>query len=141
MKPRFLLVLCLSATVWSQTPVAGSSTKPATPSSDPLTSAKQLAQKGEYEDAATAFKAIVDKDPTSGEARAGLTRSLLRAGKLDEADAAAKAAVAAVPKSAAVQAAVGDVGFRTGHFVDAEKGYRTAVQLDPNSARGLFGMG
>ncbi len=92
-------------------------------------------------EAAAAFKAIIAKDPTSAEAQAGLTRSLLRARKIDEAEVAAKNAVVAVPKSAAVQAAFGDVGFRTGHFLDAESGYRTALQLDPNSARGWFGMG
>ena len=137
---RFLLALCLSATVWSQTPVAGGDTKSPAPA-DPIASAKLLAQRGEFPAAAAAFKAIVDKDPTSAEAQAGLTRSLLRARKLDEAEAAAKNAVTAVPNSAAVQAAFGDVGFRAGHLADAEKGYRTALQLDPNSARGWFGMG
>ncbi|HJX83665.1 MAG TPA: tetratricopeptide repeat protein, partial [Candidatus Angelobacter sp.] len=129
MRVGLLIALCLSA-AWAQTVPA-----------DPLASAKLLTQKGEYEKAAAAFQAIVEKDPTSAEAQAGLARCLLQFRKLDEADAAVRKAIAALPKSAAVQAAFGDVGFRTGHFADAESGYRTALQLDPNSARGWFGMG
>jgi hypothetical protein len=100
-----------------------------------------LFKKGNYQDAAGAFKAVVEKTPESPEAQAGLIRSLLRAHKIDEAEEAGKKAVAAIPASDLVQAAVGDVAFRAGKLGDAEAAYRAAVKADANSARGLYGMG
>lgn len=108
--------------------------------SEALVVANALLKEGKYSDAAKAFGAIVEKDPTSAEAQTGLVRSLLKARKLDEAEEAGKKAVAAVPASAPVHAAVGDVAFRAGRFAEAESEYRAALRLDGNSARGLFGM-
>jgi len=106
-----------------------------------LASANALLNEGKFADAATAFGAIVEKNPASAEAQTGLVRSLLRARKIDEAEEAGKKAVVAVPSSALVHATVGDVAFRAGRFADAEAEYRTALRLDGNSARGQFGMG
>src|SRR5215510_8431541 len=149
MLSRFFLSLCLSATILAQTTTTADNKSPApaasaattNASTDALASAKALLVKGKYLEASVAFKALVDKDPTSGEANAGLIRSLYRSDKFDEADAAAKKALSATPNSAPVQAAAGDLAFRLGKFADAEAAYRASLQADPNSARGLFGMG
>jgi tetratricopeptide (TPR) repeat protein len=143
---RLLLVLCLGIPALAQT--TADSAKPANlpvadataGAADPLVSAQALLKKGAYEDAAAAFKSIVEKNPTSAEAQAGLVRSLLRAHSLDEAEEAGKKAVAAISSSALVHAAFGDVNFRMGKFGEAEAEYRSALKLDPNSARGWFGM-
>src|SRR5882672_9756861 len=143
---RLLLVLCLGVPALAQT--TADSAKPANPpvadakagAADPLVSAQALLKKGEYADAAAAFKSIVEKSPTLAEAQAGLVRSLLRAQNFDEAEEAGKKAVAAAPSSALIHAAFGDVNFRMGKFGEAEGEYRTALKLDSNSARGWFGM-
>jgi tetratricopeptide (TPR) repeat protein len=125
-------------------PAPQSAVKDATPGGGPseaLASASALLKEGKFADAATAFGAIVEKNPASAEAQAGLVRSLLRARKIDEAEEAGKKAVAAVPSSALVHATVGDVAYRAGKFADAEAEYRAALRLDGNSARGQFGMG
>jgi thioredoxin-like negative regulator of GroEL len=87
---RLLLVFCLGVPALAQT--IADSAKLANPpvadakasAADPLVSAQALLKKGEYADAAAAFKSIVEKDPTSAEAQAGLVRSLLRARNFDE---------------------------------------------------------
>jgi tetratricopeptide (TPR) repeat protein len=107
----------------------------------PLLAARTLMKKGQLKDAAAAFKAMVEKDPTLADAHAGLVRCLLTSNQLEEADGAAKKALAALPSSAVVHAAVGDVAFRSGNFADAEKEYRAALKIDTNSARAVFGMG
>jgi tetratricopeptide (TPR) repeat protein len=154
MNPRFLLAICLTASAAAQTtadnvkpapPVATDSVAPAgvAPAAvnEPLLAARALLKKGQLKDAAAAFKALVEKNPTLADAHAGLIRCLLRSNQLDEADGAAKKAVAALPSSALVHAAVGDVAFRAGNFGDAEKEYRAALKIDANSARAVYGMG
>ena len=143
---RICLSLCLSASSFAQNTTAETKApvSPATttkPAVDPLQSAKALLWNGKYAEAAAAFKALVEKAPTSGEAQAGLIRSLYEADQLDEADAAAKKAVAIAPSSATVQAAVGDLAFRLGKFGEAETAYRASLKTDPSYARALFGIG
>jgi len=151
MMTRLVCVICLSVAAWGQAAGTTGNTKPTTPpvatvisspnANNPLASAQELFSKGEYQQAATAFKAIVEKTADSAEAQAGLVRSLLQARKFDEANDAAKKAIAAIPSSALVQAAAGDVFFRAGKLGEAEAAYRAAVKADSNSARGLFGIG
>ena len=149
MKSSFLLAICLAASAAAQT--TADNVKPAAPAAtesvtapkvnEPLLAARAMMKKGKLTDAAAAFKALVEKDPTLAEAHAGLVRCLLSANQLDEADGAAKKALAALPSSAVVHAAVGDVAFRAGNFADAEKEYRAALKIDTNSARAIYGMG
>ncbi len=151
MMPRLVICLCLSVAAWGQAGESAGNTKSASPATaavatnataaDPLTSAQALFKKGNFEEAATAFKALVEKTPDSAEAQSGLVRSLLRARKFDEAEAAARKATSALPSSAMVQAAAGDVFFRAGKLGEAEAAYRAAVKADANSARGVFGIG
>lgn len=149
MKSRLLLALCLAACAAAQT--TADNVKPATPAApasaattgvnEPLLAARTLMKKGQIKDAAAAFKALVEKDPSLADAHAGLIHCLLRGNQLDDADGAAKKALAALPASAVIHAAVGDVAFRSGNFADAEKEYRAALKIDTNSARAVYGMG
>jgi tetratricopeptide (TPR) repeat protein len=148
MSLRLLLAICLTASAVAQT--TADNTKPAVPAPanstaaaapDPLLDAQAFVNKRQFTEAAAAFQAILDKNPASPEANAGLMRSLLRGHKFDEADEAAKKAIAAAPSSAMVHAAAGDIAFRAGRFADTETEYRIAVKLDPKSARAQFGMG
>jgi tetratricopeptide (TPR) repeat protein len=149
MRSSLLLAICLAASATAQT--TADNVKPAVPAAaetvtapkvnEPLVAARALMKKGQLKDAAAAFKALVEKDPTLTEAHAGLIRCLLRDNQLDDADGAAKKALAALPGAAVVHAAVGDVAFRSGNFGDAEKEYRAALKIDSNSAHAVFGMG
>lgn len=148
---RIFLALLLCSAAWGQgtgndakgevpTPATADIKSSAAPS-DPLASARALLKDGHYEDAATAFRAIVIKDDTVADAQVGLMRSLLRARQVDDAESAGQKAVAVLPNSPAVHAAFGDVEFRAGKLGEAEAEYRSAMKLDGNSARAWFGIG
>jgi len=107
----------------------------------PLASADELMKKSQFGEAATAFRAILEKNPASADAHAGLVRSLLRGHQIDAAREAAAKAVTALPNSALVHAMAGDVAFRDGRFADAESEYRSSLKLDASCARCQFGMG
>src|ERR1043166_636277 len=112
MKVRLFLAFILALPSLAQT-VADNS-KPAAPASatatssdvgsvaEPLASAHALLKDRKFNEAAAAFRAILEKAPASVEAHAGLIRSLLRGRKLDEARSAATAAFIAVPNSPVV---------------------------------------
>jgi Flp pilus assembly protein TadD/predicted aspartyl protease len=147
MNLRFLCILGIAISASAQTtadhkkPVTPSPTSTSAPAaSDPLVDAQALMNKEKFDEAAAAYKVILDKNPASAEANVGLIRSLLRAHKFDEADEVARKAVVTAPASAAVYAAAGDVAFRAGKFGDAETDYRAGLKLDANSARAQFGM-
>ncbi len=53
--------------------------------SDPVAQATELLRAGRFEEAASAFDAIIGKDPSNAAALAGLGESLLSLGRLDEA--------------------------------------------------------
>lgn len=137
-----LLAACLSSVGFAQTTtVADEKPAPAPKVVDEaLASAYELLDKGKFDEASAAFKAVVEKDPKSLQAQVGLIRSLYRNDDFDEAESAAKNAVGLLPQSALMQATMGDLDFRMGKFADAESAYRASLKLDPKSARGMFGM-
>jgi tetratricopeptide (TPR) repeat protein len=143
---RYFWALCFAAAALGQAvpnnanPPAADTKTAGDAASDSLAVAQALLNGAKAGEAATAFKAIVEKNPASAEAQAGLVRSLLRSHKVDEADEAAKKALAAVPASALVHAAAGDVDFREGKFGEAEAEYRSALKIDSTSARATFGV-
>lgn len=148
MKTGILLIIAFFLPLTAQTSPDTGKLAAAPPSAatntaavDPLLPAQDLLKKGKYAEAAVAFEAIVEKNPTSADARTGLVRSLMRAHKFAEAEDAAKKAVGAIPSSALVHATMGDVNFRLGKLSETEGEYRTALTLDPNSARGWLGLG
>jgi tetratricopeptide (TPR) repeat protein len=150
MKLRFLLAFALTTAAVAQnlannskppvsdTPTGSSAT--VNPIAESLASARAMINKHKFPEAAAAFRSILEKNPASPEAHAGLIQSLLRAHNLNEAKDAAGKALTAAPSSALVHAAVGDVAFRDGRFGDSETEYRAAMKLDANCARAQYGM-
>ncbi len=143
-----LLFMALSSPLLGQSPAPAAS-KEATPKSRPaaesgttdaLASADALMTAHRYDEAISAYKELIGKDPKLAGAHIGLMRSLLRSHQLDDAEASAAAAVAAMPDAPLLHAWYGEVEFRVGKFSDAEREYRAALKLDPNNARGLFGI-
>jgi tetratricopeptide (TPR) repeat protein len=95
----------------------------------------------DYATAERLYRQSLAKDPSFGDAHAGLIRSLLDEKQPAAAQQAANAALQAAPQSAAVQAADGDLLLRQGNVEDAEAAYRRAVAIDDHLARGWFGLG
>jgi len=108
---------------------------------EPLVSALSLFKQGKFQEAATAYRAILTKDSSSAGAHAGLVQSYLKADDLPAAESASAQALAALPQSAPVHAVRGDVYFRKGLLRDAQTEYETALNLDSNCARAWLGMG
>ncbi|PYP91446.1 MAG: hypothetical protein DMG65_07635 [Candidatus Angelobacter sp. Gp1-AA117] len=126
----FLLVLGLALGAASaQTPAAS------------LPAARSLFKQGKFQEAAVAYKAIVEKDKTSSSAYAGLVQSYLKADEVELADQSSAEALAALPQSALAHALRGDVYFRKGLFSEAESEYRSASKLDSRCARAWLGIG
>ncbi|HYL93551.1 MAG TPA: tetratricopeptide repeat protein [Alphaproteobacteria bacterium] len=145
---RVILTLLITiAAAWGQAtpdaakPASSPASTADTAGAGSLASAQALMKKGQYEEAANAFRAIVRNDPSAAEAQIGLVRSLMRSHEIDEAEASAKSAIAAIPSSAPLHAVAGDVAFRLGKFDEAQTEYRAALKVDANSARAWFGLG
>jgi tetratricopeptide (TPR) repeat protein len=94
----------------------------------------------DFSNAEKLYRQDLAQDPDSGEAFAGLVRSLLDERKLVDAEQTARAVLQTVPQSAAVQAANGDLLFRQGKIEAAESAYRRSLALDEKLARGWFGL-
>lgn len=94
----------------------------------------------DYPTAERLYRQALTANSHSGDAHAGLIRTLLDEKRLDAAEQAAKEGQRAAPQSAAVQAADGDVLFREGKIETAEAAYRRSLELDPSLARGWFGL-
>lgn len=94
----------------------------------------------DYAAAENLYRQAIAANPHSGEAHAGLIRTLLDEEKTAEARTAAQAAEQNASGSPAVQAALGDLSYRDGEVEEAEKHYRAALAKDDHSARGWFGV-
>lgn len=144
MVARIFLSFLLASTVLAQNPTTADNKAPGPVSTnsnmDAVKSAQALLHKGKYPEATAAFKALVEKDPSSAEAQAGLMRSLVSMRKFYEALDAGNKAATVLPSSALVRATLGDVNFRMGQMAEAEQAWEASLRLDPNSARGLYGM-
>jgi len=94
----------------------------------------------DYPTAEGLYRQSLTANPASGEAHAGLVRTLLREKNLHAARDAANTALRSAPDSAPVQAASGDVLFREGRVEEAELAYRRSSKLDENCARAWYGL-
>ncbi len=131
--PRLLLFFFICSVAY---------TLPDSPSDDAkLTSARVLFKQGKFQDAAAAYRAILEKDRSSAPAYAGLVQSYVKADDVVAADEASGRAMTALPQSALVHAVHADVYFRKGLLAEAEAEYRTALKLDDKCARARLGMG
>jgi tetratricopeptide (TPR) repeat protein len=111
-----------------------------TPAQDSLDTAAALFRHGSFREAATAYRAVIEKQP-SPEAYSGLVRSLLKLDDVKAADESSQKAMAALPQSSLAHAARGDVYFRRGMIPEAEEEYKAAIKLDDKSARAWLGQG
>src|SRR5262249_12785556 len=85
-----------------------------------------------YDEAATAFRAAADLDPTSDEAASGLSAALAEAGRLADAEEALTRALNANPKSAVLWNNLGVVRSRRGAFPGAVDAFGKALAIDSN---------
>ncbi len=104
-------------------------------------SADALFKQGKFQEAAAAYRAILQSGNSSARAYSGLVQSYLKADEVDAAADASRRAMAALPRSVAAHAARADVYFRRGLLPEAEIEYLKALQLDANYARALLGLG
>ncbi|HEY6348768.1 MAG TPA: aspartyl protease family protein [Candidatus Angelobacter sp.] len=127
---RLLFLLLVGPALYAQTS-----------SADALTSARALFKQGKFQDAAGAYRAIVNKDPSSALAYSGLVQSYLKADGISAADEASDQALKALPQSALAHAMRGAVYFREGLLAEAENQYRAALKQDEKCERAWLGMG
>src|SRR5258708_7075934 len=127
---RTIIVLALAAL--SQ-PVASQTA--ATPAS-----AQTLFNQGRFQDAATAYRAIIAKDKSSALAYSGLVRSLLKLDDVSAANLESQKAVATLPMSCPIGAVRGDVFFRFGRFNLAEREYTYALAGEDKCAHAILGL-
>jgi tetratricopeptide (TPR) repeat protein len=123
------LVICLFAPAF-QSPALEES----------LSAAHVLFKQAKFREAAAAYRALAEKDP-SPEAYTGLVQSVLKLDDVKAADDSSQKALAALPDSAAIHAARGDVYFRRGLIAEAQDEYKTALKLDEKCARAWLGQG
>jgi tetratricopeptide (TPR) repeat protein len=133
--PRvFLLVVIALLNRWLPAQSA-----PHAPTSS-LTEARSLFKQGKFSEAATAYRALLEKTP-SAKAYSGLVQSLLKLDDVKAAEGSSKQGLAAFPDSALTHAAHGDVEFREGLIPEAENEYKTALKLNYQNARAWLGQG
>jgi tetratricopeptide (TPR) repeat protein len=118
-----------------QTPTVAS-----TPSGSELAEAYQAFHSGKFAEAAAKYRSILDKEPSSTAAQAGLVRSTLRLEKLNEALDLGTKYLTASPNDASLNAVMGEVHFRRAEMRDAEVSFRTAINLDPKQAHAYLGL-
>src|SRR2546423_4294523 len=127
----FLLILGL---LFSAVPAQNSSP-------DPISAAQRLFKQGKFQEAAAAYRAIIEQDKASALAYAGLVQSYIKADDVKAADESSSQGLAALPQSALIHAVRADVCFRKDRFADAEGEYKSALKLDEKCARAWLGMG
>lgn len=117
--------------------------QPSTSTSDSavvLTEALKLSRTGRFDDAIAKYQAVLEQDPKSGEAYAGMSRCLLKQQKIAEAFDAASKGVDQAPLSAAAHSALGDVLFRRGEIHDADVEWVKAANAPQHDARAFLGI-
>jgi len=103
--------------------------------------AQALFNQGRFQDAAAAYRSLMEKDPSSAEAHVGLVRSLLKLDDVPEAETESQNTLEILPQSVLAHAVRGDVYFRRGLMDLAEHEYKSALQTDPKCSRAALGLG
>mgnify|MGYP006287697103 CR=1 FL=1 len=93
--------------------------------------AREAAERGEWTTAALAWERVVDRDPASAEALAGLAQAYAQTGRLAEAERFYRVAVGLAEQPAPVLKDWGDALRRAGQIESAADKYRRAVAADP----------
>ena len=98
-----------------------------------LAEADRLLATGHAADAQAKYQAVVNADPGSVPAQAGLGRSLIYQQKLDEAQAALNKALARNPNAPDLFLTLGDLQFAQGKMPEAERSFVKAENLNPKN--------
>jgi tetratricopeptide (TPR) repeat protein len=117
------------------------STVTAVPDSDhdPLTEAIRHYRRGEFDAAIQNYNAILQKNPKSPDAFAGVARVYLKQKEVDQAYEMAASGVKATD-SAAVHVALGEVYFRQGKIPEAEQEWANVINQGYPNARAYWGL-
>jgi tetratricopeptide (TPR) repeat protein len=103
-------------------------------------SPQRLFNQGKFQDAAAAYRVLIEKDKSSGLAYSGLVRSLLKLDDVSAAEQESQKALDVLPQSSLTHAARGDVYFRRGLFALAEREYKSAVAMEDKCAHAVLGL-
>ena len=94
---------------------------------------ESLARSGEFAEAESHFRAVLDKDPST-QAYTGLGIVLGQQGRMEEATTSLRDAIAADPKNAAAYDQLGTILIEQGKLEEAASTYRSLVQNQPSAA-------
>ena len=127
------------ATAPASTIPATSTSSVPSPIASPLTDARLLFEKGDFDGAIEKYQQIIATKPKSPDAYAGLVRTYLKKKDVQQAsDTASKAVVAA--DSVPVHVALGEVYFRQGKIAEAEKEWVNIVNTGRQDAHAYLGL-
>jgi tetratricopeptide (TPR) repeat protein len=98
---------------------------------DPLQLARSLAAAGNGEEAAAAYRKVLQDNPNSAAALTELAELCLARGEPKAAEDLLRRALALQPHDPRLHAALGEARHRQKAFADAETAYRRALELDP----------
>ena len=129
------IVLALASFGESPQPVSS-----AAPAATLLAEAQKFYRTGNFDGAIDKYKRILEEDPKSAEAYAGIVRVYLKQERVQQAYEAALSGAAANPASSSVQTALGEVYFREGKLAEAEQQFVKVVNSSPPDARACLGL-
>jgi tetratricopeptide (TPR) repeat protein len=95
-------------------------------------------ERGDVEEAASWYRAALERAPADGAARYRLGNVLLQAGRVEEAAAAFDQVAAAAPGAPWGPLGLGRVALRRGSTADAARHFERAVALDPDNAQAAY---
>ncbi len=96
---------------------------------------------GRYEEAVSAYQAILEKDASNIEAQRGLASTYKSCKRYDEAEKAYKRAIDLKPSYWAGHSDLGGFYFFRKRYADAVEEYKRVVDLTPDNAGGFSGLG
>jgi len=113
---------------------------PSPPRISPLAKAWELYRTGKLEAAEESYRAILQDDPRSAPAYAGLARIYLKQRRIADASSAAAKAVELAPRMSVGHVAMGEVYYRQGRIAEAEKEFLAEANRGTREARAYLGL-
>jgi predicted O-linked N-acetylglucosamine transferase (SPINDLY family) len=107
----------------------------------PFEAAVSLHQEGRHEDAADAYRAILEETPHHAGARTNLAQALGAMGRVKEAEAAYRAILDDEPRAHQVWFNLGNLLRRAGRLKEAEDAFREAIAIDGGFAPSYLNLG
>ena len=135
-----LVVSVLSSSIVLSRPQQNTATPSVAEPSVIVVDALKLYRRGRFDDAIAKYEAVLQQDPKSGDAYAGMARCLLKQQKVAEAYQIASKGVSEAPDSPAARTALGDVLFRQGEMHDADVEWVKAANAPQPDARAFLGI-